>query len=194
MRWGSTSMVLLLAITANACGRSAPVRYYALDAPKAVAPTLPGPRVSVGPATLPEAVDRPQMVLRADDNRLIIDDAHRWGAPLKRELPRILAAHLTALVPRLQFAADSQNAAVDADLRLLLDVQRLDSTLGDSAVIQVLWTLKGRNGKRLDSGSADASETVANSSHAALAAAHSSALARIAEQIAVALRSVVAEQ
>ena len=40
------------------------------------------PSVWVAPVTLPEAVDRPQLVVRVTPNRVAILDGHRWAEPL----------------------------------------------------------------------------------------------------------------
>lgn len=186
----ATGTALWLALAAGGCGNSMPVRYYALEAPSAIIRSTHETRISVGPLTLPEAIDRPQMVLRVGTNQLVIDDGHRWSAPLKRDIPRVLAAQLARRLPDTQFVAVSQQAALDADFRLLLDIQRFDSILGDAAEIEILWTLKSKDREILGSGEISVRETMAEPSHAALAAAHSRALARIAERLEPALRQI----
>ncbi|MGH7185632.1 MAG: PqiC family protein [Pseudomonadota bacterium] len=50
--------------------------------------------VAIAPVSVPEGVDRPQMVVRAGTNRVELSELHRWAEPLKSEIPRVLAVHL----------------------------------------------------------------------------------------------------
>ena len=65
------------ALLACACGSEPRIDFYSLASPPAAAaPTAPASTLSihVGPVTVPDAVDRSQMVVRRDDNRVEIDD------------------------------------------------------------------------------------------------------------------------
>jgi ABC-type transport auxiliary lipoprotein component len=50
--------------------------------------------VAIAPVSVPEDVDRPQMVVRAGGHRVEMSELHRWAEPLKSEIPRVLAVHL----------------------------------------------------------------------------------------------------
>jgi uncharacterized lipoprotein YmbA len=55
-------------------------------------------RVGVGPVTVPAAVDRPQIVLRVDANRVALQEQSRWAEPLKESIPRVVASNLAVLL------------------------------------------------------------------------------------------------
>ena len=77
----AASLVLL-----TACGSPARINYYTLTVPPASPGALPAaraPSVYVGPVSIPETVDRPQMVKRLDANQVEIVDLDRWAEPLK---------------------------------------------------------------------------------------------------------------
>ena len=66
--------------------------------------------IAVGPITLPEVVDRPQIVLRAGPNEVTFVELHRWAGPLKSEIPRIIADNLAAELNVKRVAAYPQSA------------------------------------------------------------------------------------
>ena len=69
------------------CGTTPNPRFYALTgapAPPAASSTM---SVSVGPVTIPAAVDRPQIVLTTAPNRVRLEEFDRWAAPLQTTSP-----------------------------------------------------------------------------------------------------------
>jgi uncharacterized lipoprotein YmbA len=85
--------------------------------------------VAIAPVSVPEGVDRPQMVVRAGINRVELSELHRWAEPLKSEIPRVLAVHLRRALRTARIATADQSASLDADYRIAVDVQRFESTL-----------------------------------------------------------------
>ncbi|OUL93706.1 PqiC family protein, partial [Paraburkholderia hospita] len=51
--------------------------------------------VVVGAVTVPELVNRPQIVVRAGTNHVTIDEFARWADPLKSQIPRVFVADLS---------------------------------------------------------------------------------------------------
>ena len=130
-------------------------------------------------------VDRPQLVLRSSVNRVEIAEQARWAAPLKSEIPRVIADHLTRLLDGARTSTSAQRATGVPDYRVLLDVQRFESAPHESATIQALWEVRGRTGAPLTGRS-----LVTESSGAGydeLVAAHSRALAAVSRDIAEAI-------
>jgi uncharacterized lipoprotein YmbA len=144
----------------------------------------------VGPITLPEVVDRPQFVLREGPNEVTIVELHRWAGPLKSEISRSIADNLAADLNVKRVAAYPQSAGDNADYRVLVDIQRFDSTLGESATIDALWTVKRASDGALRTGRLTARESGSGGTYDALAAAHSRALATISREIGEAIRSM----
>jgi uncharacterized lipoprotein YmbA len=144
----------------------------------------------VGPITLPEVVDRPQFVLRAGPNEVTIVELHRWAGPLKSEISRSIAENLAADLNVKRVAAYPQSAGDNADYRVLVDIQRFDSTLGESATIDALWTVKRASDGTLRTGRSTARESGSGGTYDAVAAAHSRALATISREIGEAIRSM----
>jgi uncharacterized lipoprotein YmbA len=91
-------------------------------------------------------------------------------------------------------AAYPQTAGDNADYRVLVDIQRFESTLGESVSIDALWTVKRVSDGVLRTGRSTARESSGGGAYGAVAAAHSRALATISHEIAEAIRSSVSPQ
>jgi uncharacterized lipoprotein YmbA len=176
------------------CGSSPKETYYTLSAGGAMNGAAPASgestySVAVGPITLPEAVDRPQLVLRVGPNEVTFVELHRWAGSLKSEIPRIIADNLAGYLNIRQVAAYPQSAGDNAEYRVLIDIQRFDSTLGESVAIDALWTIKRQSDGASRTGRSFAKES-SGGSYDAMVAAHSRALGTISREIAEAIRSM----
>jgi hypothetical protein len=78
--------------------------------------------VSVGPVSVPERVDRPQMVFRVSPQRVLIAEQSRWAEPLRHAIPRVITGNLGRLLEDARVASHGQNFGADADVRVLVDV------------------------------------------------------------------------
>src|SRR5438067_5235774 len=123
----------LLALVLCACSSAPTERFYTLSSSAGAAPAASGRPylVAVGPVTVPAMVDRPQIVLSVATNRVSLQEQSRWAEPLKESIPRVVAGNLAMLLAGAQVATESQNAIAAADCRVVLDIQRFDSVLGD---------------------------------------------------------------
>jgi uncharacterized lipoprotein YmbA len=179
-RW----VLLLPVIVILGCGTPPRERFYTLDAPEPPsAPDAPY-AIAVGPVSVPELVDRPQFVVRVSATQVAITEQARWAEPLRNAIARVVAANLAK---DLGARAAWQRGA-DADYRVALDVQRFESTPGEGALIDALWTVTGPKGARRG-GRSVVRESVKGKDYDALAAAHSAALAAIGREIAEAIRA-----
>lgn len=192
-----TAGVALLAAIAAGCA-SANSRFYTLTAtaPAAGGPALPV-SVTVGPVTLPAAVDRPQLVVQAAPNRVQLDEFNRWVAPLDDMVSRVVAANLEVLLGTDRVVAGPV-ASFGPAYRVTLDVQQFDSVPGQGVLIDTVWSVHRPGGDGPRVGRTVAREDVHDAARTgpgvfdALAAAHSRALATISADVAAALRAEVA--
>jgi uncharacterized lipoprotein YmbA len=183
--------LVTVALALAGCAGSPPSSFYTLSATAvATAPaSAPSYGVSVGPVILPDTVDRPQLVLQLSANQIAIDEFHRWAEPLASGLAQAVAEDLRRLLGTGQVVAAPAATGKTPEYRVTLNVLRFESELGDRAAIDVLWTINDASGNALRSGRTRVSEP-AGSGYDALVAAHSKALARLAEDVAAALRSL----
>ncbi|HUX23575.1 MAG TPA: PqiC family protein [Burkholderiales bacterium] len=181
--------LLLLALAA--CATPLPTRYYTLSGelplPETATSTTHGSRVAIGPVSVPEALDRQQIVLRVAPDRYAISDADRWAEPLKREIPRVLAEDVGRRLPTADVAAYYQFGAQDAKYRVLIDVLRFESVPGKSITLEAAWSVRNRAGARLREARSVFVEKVDAPGIAPLVIAHDKALAALADKIAEAV-------
>jgi hypothetical protein len=87
-------------------------------------------------------------------------------------------------------SAYPQNAGDNAEYRVQVDIQRFESTLGGTAVIEALWSVRrSPDGQPKTGRSLVQESTGGGAGYDALVAAHSRALAAVSRDIAVAIRS-----
>lgn len=151
-----------------------------------------GLRVLVGPVTVPEAVDRPQMVVLMSTNQVWIDDLNRWVAPLGENIGDAVVGNLQALLATRDVAAGPL-PAFDPSHRVTIDVQRFDSVPATSVTVDAIWSvIPTAPGATMRSGRTLAQEAVAGAGYDAIAAAHDRALAKVSTDIAAAIRASAA--
>jgi len=174
---------VLLSILLAACSSPLKERFYTLDAPEPPAAAAGAPSVAVASVTVPDLVDRPQIVVRTGPHQVGIGEQARWAEPLRSAIARVVAANLAiALGARI-----APQRSGDADYRVAIDVQRFESTPGDGVLIDAGWSVTPKTGERRV-GRSLAREKVRGADYDALAAAHSAALATISREIAAALK------
>ncbi len=179
-----TRFALFLTVVLLSCATPPRERFYTLDAPEPPAAAEAPYSIAVGPVSVPELVDRPQFVVRVNANQVAIAEQARWAEPLKSAIARVVAANLAK---ELGARTQTQARNGDADYRVLIDVQRFESTPGDGVLLDAQWTVIGPKGARR-SGRSTQRERVQGRDYDALAAAHSAALAAMSREIAAAIQ------
>ena len=177
-------LTLALLVLLTACMGNPPrERFFTLEAAEPPLAAEGAPTLAVGPVSVPDVVDRPQFVVRVGANQVALSEQARWAEPLKSAIARVIAANLASALPaRVAYVRDGA-----ADYRVTLDVQRFESTPGESVLIDATWTVVQKAGERR-SGRSVIRQKVTGKDYDALAAAHSAALASVSQEIAAALR------
>lgn len=180
-----------LALLLAACGSIPRERHYTMSVPPASsAATSPAAdySISVGPVTVPEAIDQGQIVVQVAPNRVAIEEFHRWASPLRGEIARVIAANLSQELGTPRVWSYSQASLGTADYRVLVDIQRFDSIRGEAVAIEALWTIRPPGGTARN-GRSTVREAATGDGFDALVAAHGRALARVSRDIAEAIRA-----
>lgn len=185
-----TFLALMSTLWLLGCGTSAKTHYYTLNTPPppAAQSSATGPIIVIGPVTLPDLVDRPQLVLRTSDNQVSISDTHRWAQSLKRAVAQAVAENLAREINPSRVQLLGQSLSDEADLRIAIDILRFESTLGVQTTIEAKWTVRAKNASKPFSAQRKVHETVTGNTHADLIAAHSRAITQLSHAIALTLQ------
>jgi len=178
------------------CVSSPPTHFYTLSAGALVSggsaeKSAAEYSVSVDPVTLPETVDRPQLVVRVGANQIALVEEHRWAGPLKGEIRRVIAENLSQLLGTQRMVTFSQNAVRGAEYRVLVDIQRFDSMVGQTVMIDALWMVRRVPDGQPRTGRSLVRESTGGEGYDALVEAHSRALATVSRDIAEAVRLTI---
>jgi len=161
-------------------------RLYTLSGPQPPATVAPATlHVLVGPVTIPEALDRPQLVVRRSSVRLVALEQERWAEPLREGIPRVLSDAITTKLPNV--SATSFATAADArwDMRLFVDVTRFEVIPGERVVIEAYWRLQ----VAADKGALDGRSVIVKAVHGgpedydAIVAAQAAGLAEVGAEL-----------
>lgn len=184
--------IATLAVLISGCASSPQAKFYTLSARaqqegvQTTAPVI----IAIDTVTVPDLVDRPQIVVRIDATQVGIDEFARWAEPLKSQITRVLAADLAQSVPGALVSGDPQWAGEAQTYRVSVDVQSFESALGDTATIVVLWTVRPPKAGEAVSGRSSVHEPASGQGYDALVDAHSRALATVSSDIARAIHAM----
>jgi uncharacterized protein len=167
---------------------SPPSRFYTLSSTQGTAGSpLSSVSVAVGPVAIPEAVNRPEIMVQVGPNQLAADEFNRWAAPLQAEIQRVLIENLTQLLGTSRVFRYPQGVVTSPDFRVRLEVLRFESIPGNAALLDVIWTIQEKNEKDARSGRTTWREPLTDTSYDALVAAHSRALGALSRDLADAI-------
>ncbi len=200
LRTLAAASVAAICAFVNLAGCSSPSpTFYALRAKDAggdLAGAKPGDMpdaatmdVVVGPVSVPDMVDRPQIVTRNPDNTIEMNEFARWAAPLKADVGRVIAADLALRLGTARVSTVDLGATTPPVWRVRVDIMRFDTVPGDSVTIEAQWVVRPPGHRALALGHTVAHEPVASHDYGALVDAHDRALAAISEDIAAAIRA-----
>ena len=178
----------ILVTLATGCTPAPAARFYALRALPTTVGMWPDLSVAVGPVSVPAVVDRPQIVVSVGPNQLHLDEFNRWAAPLQDDIQRVVAENLVGTLgtPRVTLFAHTSSATTD--YRVTIEVYRFESTPGEAATLDAVWTVSRVTDAKSQTGRTTIREPTPQRGYGALAAAHSRALARLSRDISDALR------
>ena len=175
----------------SACA-SPPSHFYTLSPIRELAAPSPPSSVSVavGPVTIPESVNRPELVVQVGPNQVALDELNRWAASLQAEIQRVLIENLTQLLGTPSVSRYPQGSITSPDFRVRIEVLRFESAPGNAAFLDVIWTVQGKEEKDTKTGRTTSREPLADTSYDTLVAAHSRALGTLSRDLAETIRTL----
>ncbi|MGF6936393.1 putative lipoprotein YmbA [Paraburkholderia sp. UCT70] len=182
-------VLVLFTMSLGGCGSSPASNFYRLkpDATLITMGTSVPLYVVVNPVTIPQLVDRQQIVVSLADNQVWPNEFQRWAEPLKGNIQRTIAGNLAVLLGSEQvsvYAADSGGVPI---WRVRVDVMQFDSVPGATATIDALWTIWPPGKATPIAGHTLARVPAQGQAYDALVAAHDHALGLVSRDIAAAI-------
>ena len=187
-------VTLLLALMIGLCacaGKSAPSKFYVLSPlPQSKLSGAEGMAIGVYPISMPDYLDRPQIVTRVNDNELNLDEFNRWAEPLKENFYTVLVDNLSTLLNSEKVIKTAQRLRVPMAVQVGVEVVQLDGSLGGDVVLIVKWGLFGEGEKKLLLAKRSSfKEPTGSATYEALVAAESRAVAALSREIAEAIKA-----
>lgn len=145
--------------------------------------------VGLGPVTLPQYLDRPDIVTREGENEMRLADFQKWAEPMEPMLTRVLAEDLYRLLGARDVVALPQRREVALDRTVEVDVLRFDADRAGRVTLDARWRVyDGAGEKELAGGRSIIAEAGAPvPGYDAIVAAMSRAVGRLAREIAAAV-------
>lgn len=137
------SAVYLLVL--SACVSSPPVRYYSLSPIYTDYQQDPDDAVmlGIGPLSIPDYLNRSQIVTRDVDAQMRVDDFSRWTEPLADSMHRTISTDVDNLLHGVVVVMYPYDAVVRShlDYRLVGDVNRFDADSSGLVVLEIQWAI-----------------------------------------------------
>lgn len=188
MRRPAIACLALVAILAAGCASSPSTGLYLLAALPQPAPAQTFPdSLGIGPVSLPDYLDRLQVVARGASGELAVSDTERWAEPLHEGLARVLDQNLAALLGTQRIVRFPWPASLAPDVQVAVEVLRFDAEPGASLRLEARWSVRVRGGETVVEPSLTRIEVPSGNSADQRVRAHSEAASRLAREIASAL-------
>ncbi len=142
--------VVLLSLALGGCSNTPPTRFYVLSAMADQAPAVPGKgtAIGIGPVTLPQYLNRPQIVTRIGGNQLAFAEFDQWGGDLNDNVTRALAANLSSLLKTDRVSLYPWKDEAPIDYQVTIDVVSFEQDVDGSSVLTAYWSIVDpRSGK-----------------------------------------------
>ncbi len=179
------SLAMAMLLVATGCA-SAPTRYYNLVAQAPPQPHLDaeGVEIILDSVTVPEVVDRMQLVMQVSAVQVRILQHERWSVPLRDQIEAVLMMDLRAALSTDGGVSASESAGRAQPIHLTIDFERLDARSKGVACMAARWQLRRSGEKTPVVGSGTACQPLLDDSPDTLVLAWSQTLSNLSNQVA----------
>lgn len=127
-----------------ACGSSPTTNFYTLASvppdPAATSPVRQTQAViAVGPLSLPDYLDRPQLVTRTSPYTMSLAAFDQWAGPLSDMLPRVLVEDMAQRLPGDRVVSFPQVSGPSFDYRIAVSANQFDIDANGGATLLASW-------------------------------------------------------
>jgi uncharacterized lipoprotein YmbA len=190
----------ILTALAGCAGTSPPSNFYVLNSlPESPAAKQPAGdenklSIGIGPVTLPDYLNRSQIVTRVSPNELKVAAFDRWAEPLESSFPRILTENLAALLNTNQIVIFPWRQFVPFEYQVAVDVVRFDAEAEGKAVLITRWAIIAANRETILMQRKSTFEAPLKSqSYSSIVSAQSQTMIDFSHEIAAAIKTISQE-
>lgn len=179
-----------LAIACVACASTPATHFYVLNSvaqPRegtVAVGAADGPVIEVGPVTVPEYLERPQIVTRLSSNELRLSESHQWAEALDQNVSRVIAENLSAALHTDHVVLYPAKQAAAVQFRIVVRIVRFDAAEDGVTVLEAFWRVIGSAGETFAPEMRSRFESSARElTYNAITAEMSEALGKLCEEI-----------
>lgn len=188
--------MLFAACLAGGCASSPAMHYYILSEVPADARLTAAPDVApvrLDRVTVPNELDRSELVRRIDATRVQIVEGDRWAAPLDDMIRRVLSGDLATRLPQGMVVDPNEPAIGERRQSLSVDIQEFYGDAACAVTLRAAWVLKQPDTPSLHGNEEARIASSGNcGGNSSLPAAMSQALGQLSDRIAGAIASSTA--
>ena len=129
-----------------------PAQYETSLVSKTVGEDSQAPKISleITALRLPQYLEKPQIVTRTSENRLELAEYHQWGGDLRKNMNRVFARNMSALLSSPHVAVAPFRRSTSPDFRVEVDVMQFEADSFGQVRFSAQWRLfRGRSGEPL---------------------------------------------
>ncbi len=187
----------VLTVFGGCASSTKPSKFYVLSAiPESgpIAQTTTGESdilIGIGPITLPAYLNRSQIVTRTSENELNLAEFHLWAEPLKDSISRVLMESLSSMLNTNQIAIYPWRTSSRIAYQVTFDVIRFDVDFNGKAMLNVYWTIFGKEGEEaLKTKKSVFSASAKSKDYKAMVAAQNQTLMEFSHEIASTIKKI----
>ncbi len=148
-----------------------------------------GVMLAIGPVRVREYLNRPQIVTRTQENKIMLHDFHSWGEPLDKNFTAVLGGNLSNLLSTDRIVFFPWRMRPTFDYQVVVDVMRFDGNLGGEASLIVhyyIWAVGESEveDRRIGTWKSSFSKPIEDDSYEALVSAMSELVGDFSREVA----------
>lgn len=183
-------------LLAGCTGSAPPTRFYQMIplAETATAPTSPTRLLAVAKIQLPEYLDRPQIVSRATDTRLVMADFDQWSESFDQMFSDVFVENLRRKLGGEHVILLPNDRDFRPSIELDLTVLRFDTDATGKVQLQTRWRLFNSEGSLLATERTDLAEQATVGDYPSMVDAMSRAVEDLAARVVTVLPAAIGER
>jgi len=187
----------VLVLVMSGCASTEPSRFYILTPIsgsdlKGLSGTMARDvSISIGPISIPDYLDRQQIVTVRNGNEIQMAEFDRWAGSLKDSFSRVLSENLSNLLSTDRVFLLPAHRLIPIDYHIGVEVIQFDGELGGNAFLVARWGIfGGKDKKMLVTKKSSFTEPTGARGYEALVAAQSRTIGDLSREMAAAIKDI----